>query len=218
MALDDRLRRVLPLHIEPRTNGVFETILVCSDVVDFTAMTERLGDSHALRVMQRHDRIIRRLVAAHGGSAVELRGDGFLLALPSAVSALACSTAIQRAFARDRARHPDEEVHVKIGIHAGCVLRDGDRYFGRNVVIAFRITGEAGGGEIIATAAVTELVSQRSAVRFGEGRELFLKGLLDPVRVFPIGWSQVGSRPESDSQGGADALEPEPRIESTVGS
>ena len=57
-----------------------------TDMAGYTAMTERLGDRAALGVVRAHNEIVRREVEAHGGFEVELRGDGFLVAFPSALS------------------------------------------------------------------------------------------------------------------------------------
>jgi tetratricopeptide (TPR) repeat protein len=73
--------------------------LMFSDMAGFTAMTERLGDREAYRVVQAHNEVVRRECKAHGGFEVELRGDGFLLAFPSALSGVRCGIALQRAFA-----------------------------------------------------------------------------------------------------------------------
>src|SRR5262249_49153372 len=58
--------------------------LLFSDVEGFGAMTERLGDLKAHEIMREHNEIVRGEIAAHGGSEVELLGDGFVLAFSSA--------------------------------------------------------------------------------------------------------------------------------------
>jgi class 3 adenylate cyclase len=65
--------------------------LLFSDMHDYTAMTERLGDHGALRVVADHNRIVRTQCQAHGGFEVELRGDGFLVAFPTPLAGVRCA-------------------------------------------------------------------------------------------------------------------------------
>ena len=47
------------------------------DLVDSTAMIERLGDKQAMQVMRQHDRMARDVMRQHGGAELD-RTDGFL--------------------------------------------------------------------------------------------------------------------------------------------
>jgi len=163
--------------------------LMFSDMQGFTDMTNRLGDLAAREVIRRHNAIVRRALADHGGYEVELQGDGFLLAFGSARAALHCATAIQRAMAVDAAAHPDEPIRVRIGLHTGEALRDADKFFGRTVILAARIAAQAQGGEILVSALLKELTESVGDVRFDDAREVTLKGFPDPHRVFPVQWA-----------------------------
>ena len=47
------------------TTSVLRT-LVLSDLVDSTALVERLGDQHAAELFRRHDKLARNLMQRHG--------------------------------------------------------------------------------------------------------------------------------------------------------
>ena len=66
-------------------------------------MTQRLGDAKAREVLREHERIIRECLRAHGGSEVKTMGDGFMASFGSAVKALECAVAVQKAFAEHSA-------------------------------------------------------------------------------------------------------------------
>ena len=151
--------------------------LMFSDMEGFTQMTERLGDLRARDVVRDHNRIVREQFQAHGGYEVELQGDGFLVAFSSARRGLLCATAIQRAFAAYNAGHGDEPIRVRIGLHTGEALKDADKFFGRTVILASRIAGEARGGEILVSSLLRELTASTGDLRFGESREIRLKGI-----------------------------------------
>jgi class 3 adenylate cyclase len=151
-------------------------------------MTERLGDLRAREVIRRHNAVVRRELAAHGGYEVELQGDGFLLAFASARKALVCAMAIQRALAADAERNPDEPIRVRIGAHTGEVLRDADRFFGKTVILASRIAAQARGGEILASALVRDLTEHSGDLRFEDGRDVELKGISGAQRIYTVTW------------------------------
>jgi class 3 adenylate cyclase len=183
-SLVERERPDLRAHAAP--DGT--VTLLFSDMEGFTEMTERLGDLRAREVIRRHNRIVRQQLAAHGGYEVELQGDGFLLAFGGARQGLLCAIAIQRALAADANAHPDEPIRVRIGVHTGEALRDADRFFGKTVILAARIAAQAAGAEILASSLVRELAASAGDVRFGEGRDVELKGLAEVQRVHSVAW------------------------------
>ena len=164
--------------------------LMFSDMEGFTAMTERLGDLAARTVIGHHNRIVRHQLAAHGGFEVELQGDGFLLAFPSARRALLCAIAIQRDMAAHSAAHPDEPIRVRIGLHTGEALREADKFFGKTVILAARIAAQAQGGEILVSSLVKELTQSAGDLRFDAGRDAALKGLSGTYTLHPVGWRE----------------------------
>jgi len=162
--------------------------IVFSDMEGFTAMTERLGDYAAREVVREHNRVVREQVAAHGGHEVELQGDGFLLAFRSAVRAVDCAIAIQRAFESRNRDEPESPIRVRIGIHTGEALRERDKFFGRTVILAARIASEAKGGEILVSSDLKRQTESSSALRFGADREVRLKGISDAQRLYAVDW------------------------------
>jgi len=159
--------------------------IMFSDIVGFTAMTERLGDLRAREVVRGHNGIVREILAAHAGYEVELQGDGFLLAFGSARQALLCAIAIQKRFA-DRNATADEPLQVRIGLHTGEALRDADKFFGRTVILAARIAGAANGGEILVSSLLKQLTESTGDVHFGAARQLELKGISGVQEAFGV--------------------------------
>ena len=161
-----------------------------SDMEGFSAMTERLGDRKAHGVIKTHNAIVRAALKAHGGQEVELQGDGFLLAFPAPAEALRCAADIQRACAKHSARRGAEPIRVRIGLHSGTPIKEGDRFFGITVILAARIAAQAGGGEILLSSDLHELVGSEGGFVFGDSREAALKGLAGTHRMFPLLWER----------------------------
>ena len=66
---------------------------------------------------------------------------GFMVAFQSAGKALACASAIQKALLA-RNGTDEEPVTVRIGLHAGEVIKEGEDFFGRNVIMAARVASQ----------------------------------------------------------------------------
>ena len=99
--------------------------LLFSDIVGSTAMFERLGDLQAQEIVRDHNSIINREVETHGGSVVKSMGDGFMLAFSGGHSAISSAVAIQRSFGAYNTEHSSEPVRVRIGLHTGDVIKEG---------------------------------------------------------------------------------------------
>src|SRR5207245_4708815 len=109
-------------------------VILFADIVDSTALTERLGDA-AFRAKARElDSALRAAIRERGGTPVEgkLLGDGVLAVFTSAREAI--EAALACGVAGDRAGLP-----LHLGIHAGDVIREDNNGYGGAVNIASSI-------------------------------------------------------------------------------
>jgi class 3 adenylate cyclase len=165
--------------------------ILFSDIEASTTMTESLGDQRAQEVLRSHNAIVRSEVATYGGFEVKSLGDGFMLAFSSARRGRQCAMAIQRPFASYTDEHLEYPIRVRIGLHAGEVVREVDDFYGKNVILASRIAGQADGGQILASSLLKELTESAGDIRFGDGYDVKLKGLTGATRVYPVIWDQT---------------------------
>jgi class 3 adenylate cyclase len=160
--------------------------ILFSDIEGSTALNERLGDMRWLELLRAHNRVVRDHVQACGGFEVKSQGDGFMIAFPSARRAIQCARAIQEAIGRDLGDHPDGPIRVRIGLHTGEALRDESDFYGKNVVVAARITDQARGGEILASSVVKQLTESAGDIGFEDAREVELAGLAGTHAVYKV--------------------------------
>jgi class 3 adenylate cyclase len=154
-----------------------------SDIENSTALNDEIGDRAWVRLLARHERVVRDAVEAQGGHVVKSQGDGFMLAFGSGQQAVDCGVRLQRELSAGT-RPP---IRVRIGIHRGeAVHRDGD-LFGRNVAFAARVAGEANGGEILISETVREVLDE--SVPLDDGRDAELKGLSGLHRLYAVQWT-----------------------------
>ena len=121
-----------PTH-EPASS--FQTIMF-TDLESSTALTQRLGDAGAQKVLHGHNDAVRTSLQGHGGREVKHTGDGIMAAFPSAVRAVEAALQIQRDLA-------GAEVRVRIGLNAGEPIAEDDDFFGTAVQLAARICDRA---------------------------------------------------------------------------
>ncbi len=121
-----------------------------------------------------------------------------MIAFDDPVHAVRCAVGIQRAFA-ERALTAEVPLRVRIGVHAGAVVRELDDFFGRDVNLAARIAGAAEGGEVLVSAALKDRVAEADEFTFDEGRDLELKGLEGAHRVHHVIWRGPADHPGEDS-------------------
>lgn len=175
-------------------DGTTATI-VFTDLVGSTELLDRAGDDVADQLRRIHFDVLRNEITAHGGTIVKSLGDGLMLVFTSAVDAVRCAAAMQRAVVADNARRTEWPLQMRVGISAGDVIREEGDYFGAPVVVAARLCAKCEGEQILISSVVEALVGRRGGVAFEAPRTLALKGLADPVAVCDVRWRDGTTAP-----------------------
>ncbi len=177
--------------------------ILFTDIEGSTELNESLGDQRWIALLSVHDGIVRTEVQKAGGSVVKSRGDGFMLAFPSARQALRAAIAIQRALeAHNRESPQSTPIRVRIGIHTGEVVHQRGDFFGRHVNFASRIADQAAGEEILVSELTKALLLGSPEFEFDGSRSAGLKGFPGEHLMFSLNWSgDVGSPGNDPSRG-----------------
>jgi class 3 adenylate cyclase len=173
-------QRELPPAVQRAAAPDGTVTLLFTDIEGSTALNERLGDLRYVELVRRHHALIRKQIQGCGGYEVKVQGDGFMVAFPSARSAVGCARAIQA----EIAALPD--VRVRIGLHTGEAIREDSDFYGRNVALAARIARCARGGETLASEIVKRLTESAGDIDFTDERELELDGIAGVQRVYAV--------------------------------
>jgi class 3 adenylate cyclase len=175
-----------PVRAQPQSDAPLT--IVFTDIVNSTALTQRLGDAAAQGLVRAHNAIVREALSAHAGSEIKHTGDGIMASFGSASGALQCAVDIQRAVDGKAAEH----LAVHIGINAGEPVAEDDDLFGTAVQLARRVCDQAHSGEILASDVVRQLVAGKGFL-FADRGEVALRGFEDPVRLYEVRWQQDAS-------------------------
>jgi adenylate cyclase len=170
-------------HVEVRPGLRRNATFLFTDVVGSTELLTLLGENTWLRALREHNEVVISAVEAFGGNYLKFLGDGWMISFASPRDAVDAAVVIQRVLGKDPS---PEGFRVRIGVHSGMALLEGDEYVGKDVVLASRIAREAGPAEILASADVVDALGAHDA-RFDGGRIADLKGL-GPHLVFGVAW------------------------------
>jgi class 3 adenylate cyclase len=175
-------------HVETAFRAILFT-----DIEGSTALTQRLGDGGAMRILRRHDEVVRAALRSHRGHEVKHTGDGIMGSFTSATEAVESAHVIQRALTDDPDTAEGERLRVRIGLSAGEPVTERGDLFGAAVQLAARLCVEAPPGEILASSAVRDL-SIGKGFTFQNAGELNLKGFDTPIRAYLVR-SEGGTTP-----------------------
>ena len=161
------------------------TAIVCADVAGYSRLVG-LDEGGTLVAMKSHyDELVRPTVVALRGRVVKTMGDGVLMEFASVVDAMDCAIALQEGLARRGADAPPERrIELRIGIHVGEVVAEGDDIFGETVNIAARLQSMAEPGGICVTGRVHEELQGKRDLPLRDMGEAQLKNIVRPVRVW----------------------------------
>jgi adenylate cyclase len=155
--------------------------ILAADVVGYSAMVGKDEPVTLARVRSLRTDLIEPLAASHGGRLFKTTGDGFLAAFASAVQALRCAVAIQ-----ERLNSEPDGLRLRIGVHQGEVVAEGDDLLGDGVIITARLEPLAEPGGICISARVREDAAGKMALEVDDLGIPQLKNIAAKVQVFRV--------------------------------
>jgi adenylate cyclase len=155
--------------------------ILAADVVGYSGMVGKDEPAALARVRLLRTDLIEPLAASHGGRLFKTTGDGFLAAFASAVQALRCAVAMQ-----ERLSSAPDGLRLRIGVHQGEVVAEGDDLLGDGVIIAARLEPLAEPGGICISARVREDAAGKMALEVDDLGTPELKNLAAKVQVFRV--------------------------------
>jgi class 3 adenylate cyclase len=149
-----------------------------TDIVGSTQQAGRLGDARWGELLDLHDRTTRELVARWRGRLVKLTGDGVLATFDTPERAIRCAAGL-------RARLAQAGLQIRAGLHTGEVAVRGRDVGGIAVHIGARVMAAAGGGEILVSRTVHDLVTGAD-IGFEDRGAYRLKGVEGDWQLFAV--------------------------------
>ncbi|MGF9758292.1 adenylate/guanylate cyclase domain-containing protein [Microvirga sp. 0TCS3.31] len=158
--------------------------ILAADVAGYSRLIER-DEVGTLDILTGHREVMDRLIAEHGGRIANTAGDSVLAEFPSAIDAVQCAIAVQRALAPANLDVSDERrVRFRIGVHVGDVIVRGGDLLGDGVNIAARLESLAEPGGICISEAAYGYVRKAVPIVFTDVGLQKVKNIEEPLRVF----------------------------------
>ncbi len=179
-----------------------------TDVAGFTTFMEQ-NEKDAIAMLEEINRSITTLLDSHSGSLVKEMGDGTLSYFLKGRSAINCARKIQKSLS-------EHNFQLRIGIHWGSVMLQGNDILGDTVNVASRLEKMAPpGGICISSELLQNLGTGRKPDTFPLGLQK-LKGLGRLINLFHVKGSRGEPLPISLKKEGQDENIPEFSLSESV--
>tara|TARA_B100001250_G_scaffold163400_1_gene140480 strand:- start:2690 stop:5344 length:2655 start_codon:yes stop_codon:yes gene_type:complete len=153
--------------------------IVFTDIVGFTKLSST-DQNKAAELLKIQREVFKPLVKEHNGDWVKEMGDGLLLVFGTVMDAVECSINIQKSAASI------EYLDLRIGIHQGEILIDGDDVIGDDVNVASRIEPFAATGGIAISDKINTSLNREAGFDTEYLGKPKLKGVEQEVKVYCI--------------------------------
>lgn len=161
----------------PEGQRILATILM-TDVVDSTALAERVGDAAFGRLLEQHLSALRRVLDRYAGHEIATTGDGMLALFDGAERAVLGAVAMTRTV-------ESTDLKIRAGVHTGEVELVPGNVRGVAVHVTARIMALAGASEVLVSDTTRGLVESRELGFVDRGTHP-LKGVTGRRTIFAV--------------------------------
>jgi adenylate cyclase len=152
--------------------------IIFSDIAGYTTLMGS-DEDRAFELLRKNREIHKVLVKEHGGTLIKEMGDGMLISFDLASGAVRCAQAIQREAKK-------QQIPLKIGIHEGEMIFDGNDILGDGVNIASRLQDASMEGCISISDSVFRDIKNKAGITTRFIKEMHLKNVDEPVKVYQV--------------------------------
>ncbi len=153
--------------------------IMFTDIVGYSTLMSD-DEERAFELIRKNREVQRPLIEKYHGRWLKEIGDGVLASFSTVSDAVYCAGAIQKACENE------PELNLRIGIHLGEVIFEGDDVFGDGVNIASRLEPLAPVGGILVSESVNSNLVNKKGIQSTFVSKKTLKNLKEPVKLYEI--------------------------------
>ena len=162
--------------------------ILAADVAHYSRLMESDGEG-TVQALKDCRTIFQRCVTEHHGREFGSVGDSLMAEFQSPVEALRAARDIQTAISQSNGGHATGGcLEIRIGIHAGDVIGDGEDLYGDVVNTAARLQEKARPGGIALSGFLYEQVTNEPGVNFQPLGKHVLMNIVEPVASYEIAY------------------------------
>ncbi len=184
-----------------------------ADVSDSTSLYEKMGDKAAFAQVKECLQILNSVTRKFRGWVIKSIGDGVMCAFPSADFAAQAASEMQLRIAQRPVSQGKFKIAIRIGLHFGSVLREGQDVYGDTVNIAARMTALCTGGHITMTGSTAGQLSPSLKGRVRSLTALQVKGKEHEIDIHELTWQESGQDTHVPGRAGSLRSMAEPRLQ-----
>ncbi len=164
--------------------------VVFADVSGSTQLYEKLGDTEALRAIDRCVQSMERATVLNKGRVVKTIGDEVMAVFDSAAQGFQAASEMQMRIDEMPPLGSGVKLAIRAGFHFGSAIVENNDIFGDTVNTAARMAGLAKAGQIITTADTVAALPALLRESCREIDALAVKGKAEDVRVCEVIWQE----------------------------
>lgn len=153
--------------------------IMFTDIVGYTALMGK-DEEKAFRILEINRQIHKQALQEFNGTWLKELGDGVLASFDTITDAVYCAKKIQEQC------NATNQYALRIGIHQGEVVFEGEDVFGDGVNLASRIQAAAPPGGIYLSESVARNIDNKKDIETVYAGEKKLKNVSYPVKVYEI--------------------------------
>lgn len=168
--------------------------ILFADITGSTKLYETLGDLNAHKLVSACITTMAQVIAEHHGTVIKTIGDEVMCSFAGAAEAVLAAIGMQKAMDAMPAVLSDQRIkpNIRVGLHIGPVIRQGNDIFGDAVNLAARMTSLAKPRQIITTREIVAMAPEHTGVRFRLIDRATVKGKGGEIAVFEVVWEEDG--------------------------
>jgi TolB-like protein/class 3 adenylate cyclase/Tfp pilus assembly protein PilF len=182
--------------------------IMFTDIEGYTAIMQQ-DEMRAIMLRDRHRLILESEHKKFDGNIIQFYGDGTLSIFSSAVHAVNCALTMQQLFCQLPA------VPVRIGLHIGDIIINGDHVFGDGVNLASRIESLGVAGSVLISDKVNDELHNKPEFKTLSMGIYHLKNIEREIEVFALDHEEL-VKPIPNSLQGKTEEKKTPSIPSSI--
>jgi len=162
------------------------TAIMFTDIVGYS---KQIGANEAAMVKKLaiHNEIMRAQIVRNRGTVIKTIGDAFMVRYRSAENAVQCAMDCQKAIGDyNKTKTPEDQFHIRIGVHMGELIHTTNDVFGEGVNIAARIEPKADLDGIAVSEVIANACRNKVPAHFQSMGRLPMKNIANPPALFKV--------------------------------
>lgn len=169
------------------SKDVSNVAVLFADIAGSTSIYDRFGDTTARNLIHQCMQVMSTQIAPYQGTLIKTIGDEILCIFPNIDLGLQAAMSMQKEV-KNRCASELAVLRIRIGLHAGSVVREENDIFGDTVNVAARVASLAMADQILTTETVYQALSGTLKYLLTPVTVTDLKGKQTLFRIYRVDW------------------------------